>query len=226
MNRNTITIVMVSQKREPLTLEVSVKEMVLALVLVLSLAGAAVYSVVNFNQLRSDHQQLAASAQILREQLASREARVDSLQKQVEQRRGALLIIGVNSDTMEVSPGSYSDRITIEKLQVTPSADSLLVSFKLINNSESEQSAYGYLVVLAEHDSGLLERYGTFPDIEVLPGNALSFTSGDSYAIKRFKQVDAAITLEDMPSKYNRLKVLVFDQQGELLLYQDLRLNV
>ena len=226
MNRNTITIVMVSEKREPLTVEVSVKEITLLLVILLSLAGAAVYSVVNFNTLRSDHQQLAASAQILREQLASREARVDSLQKQVEQRRGALLMIGENSDTVEVSPGSYSDNVTIEELQVMPSNDSLLVSFRLVNNIESEQSANGYLVVLAEHDSGLLERYGTFPDIDVLPGNALSFTSGDSYSIKRFKQVEAAIMLGDRPSKYNRLKVLVFDRQGELLLYQDLRLNV
>jgi hypothetical protein len=217
---------MVSAKREPLTLEVSVKEIALLLVILLSLAGAAVYSVVNFNTLRSDHQQLAASAQMLREQLASREARVDSLQKQVEQRRGALLLIGANSDTMEVSPGSYSDKITIEELQVMPSNDNLLVSFRLVNNNESEQSANGYLVVLAEHDSGLLERYGTFPDIVVLPGNALSFTSGDSYSIMRFKQVDAAIMLGDSPEKYNRLKVLVFDQQGELLLYQDLRLNV
>ncbi len=226
MNRNTITIVMVSEKREPFTIEVSVREIVLALVLMISLVGAAVYSMVNFNRLSSEHQQLVVSAQALREQLASREARVDSLQKQVDQRRGALLIIGENSDTMEVSPGAYSDKIIIEGLSVMPSDDSLLVSFRLVNTSENDQSLNGYLVVLAEHDSGLLERYGTFPDIKILPGNALSFTSGDSYAIRRFKLVEAAISLEDEPSKYNRLKVLVFDQQGELLLYQDLRLNV
>ncbi len=226
MKKNTITIVMVSAKREPLTIEVTVKEIVLMLVLMLSLAGTAVYSVVNFNRLRTEHRQLASSAQILREQLANREARVDSLQKQVDQRRGALLLIGGNSDTMEVSPGAYSDKITIDELRVTSSNDSLLVSFRLVNTSEHEQSANGYLIVLAEHDSGLLERYGTFPDIDVLPGNALSYTSGDSYSIRRFKQVRAPISLEYRPSKYNRLKVLVFDRQGALLLYQDLRLNV
>ncbi len=226
MKKNTITIVMVSAKREPLTLEVSVKEIVLMLVLMLSLAGTTVYSVVNFNRLRAEHRQLASSAQILREQLANREARVDSLQKQVDQHRGALLLIGGNSDTMEVSPGTYSDRITIDGLQVTSSNDSLLVSFRLVNTGEREQSASGYLIVLAEHDSGLLEHYGTFPDIDVLPGNALSYSSGDSYSIRRFKQVRASISLGDRPSKYNRLKVLVFDRQGALLLYQDLRLNV
>lgn len=217
---------MVSENRKPFTLEVTVREIVLMLVLMLSLAGATLYSIVNFNQLKSEHRQLASSARFLREQLASREARVDSLQKQVEQRRGALLLIGENGDTMEVSPGAYSDKVAIDELQVMASNASLLVSFRLVNTSEHDQSANGYLILLAEHDSGLLERYGTFPDFDVLPGNTLSFTSGDSYAIRRYKQIETSIALKDRPAQYNRLKVLVFDQQGELLLYQNLKLNI
>jgi len=216
---------MVSEKREPLTIELSVKELVLAVVIVLCLAGAAVFSVVNYNTLKTEHRQLASSAQDLREQIASRQARLDSLQKKVEQRRGAVLVVGANDDTTEVAPGAYSDLISIEQLQVEPADDSLLVNFRLVNNSPDDRTADGYLVLLAEHDSGLLDQYGTYPDFEILPNNALNFTSGDSYSIRRFKVVEAAIALEDRPSKYSRLKVLVFDQQGELLLYQDLGLN-
>ncbi|MBW7994985.1 MAG: hypothetical protein FVQ81_00145 [Candidatus Glassbacteria bacterium] len=226
MKKNTITIMMVSNRHEPLTIEISIKEVVLAFVLVICLATAAVYSMVNYNRLKTEHQQLAGSARILREQLVQREARVDSLRSLVEKRRGAVLVIGANGDTMEVSPGSYSKRITIEELMVMPEQDSLKVSFRLVNNGEDESVATGYLVLLAEHDSGILDRYGTYPDFQVLPGNALNFTSGDSYAIRRFKLVEVAIPLEDRPASYSRLKVLVFDHQGELLLYQDLRLNV
>jgi hypothetical protein len=217
---------MVSETREPVTIELSVKEMVLAAVLVLCLVAASVYSVVNFRQLRSEHQQLASSAQILREQLAARAARVDSLRQQVEQNRGAVLVVGQNNDTTMVSPGSYSERMVIEDLKVEPENDSLLVSFRLVNNGQDEQLAAGYLVLLAEHDSGDLRRYGSFPNLDIMPGNALNYSSGDSYAIRRFKFVEAAIPLEDVMSHYKRLKVLVFDNSGELLLYQDLRLKV
>jgi len=217
---------MVSEKREPVTIELSIKEMVLTAVLVICMVAASVYSVVNFNKLRTEHQQLAGSAQVLREQLAAREAKVDSLRQQIDERKGAVLVVGRNNDTTMVSPGAYSERMTIEDLKVEPENDSLLVSFRLVNNGQNEELAAGFLVLLAEHDSGDLKRFGSFPNLSILPGNALNFSSGDSYAIRRFKFVEASIQLEDKLSSYNRLKVLIFDNSGELLLYQDLRLNV
>ena len=226
MTRDTITIVMVSETREPVTIELSLKELILAVVLVLCLAGGSAYSVVNYTRLKSEHQLLAGSAQMLREQLTEREAKVESLRQQIESRKGAVLVVGQNNDTTQVEPGAYSERMAIEDIQVSPADDSLRVSFRLVNNGADDELATGYLVLLAEHDSGDLKRYGSFPKLDIMPGNALNFSSGDSYAIRRFKLVEATIQLEEQPSSYNKLKVLVFDRQGELLLYQDLRLNV
>ena len=79
MKRDSITIVLVSESKEPLTMEFSIKEMVLMVIFLILLLAASVYSLVNFKNLKSQHYQLTNTIQSLKADLAEREDQKNKL---------------------------------------------------------------------------------------------------------------------------------------------------
>lgn len=219
MKRDTITIVLVSKSREPFTIEFSIKELVLIAVFLLTLIGAAVFSMVNFRKLKTQHTELRSSVQMLQENLSKREGHISELKSKLEAQKELILLIGANSDTSEVAPGEYSKDIQIENLETETSGDSLYLRFQLVNKSQEEKLYSGYVLIVVEHSSGDLSKFSTFPEFEMAPGRPLTYRLGDTYAIRKFKTIDVGIGLSDKPSNYNKIKFLVFDNEGEVLLY-------
>lgn len=219
MKRDTITIVLVSENREPFTIEFSIKELVLIVVFLLILIGAAVSSMVSFRKLKAQHAELISSVQMLKEDLSKREGHISELKSKLDAQKELILLIGANNDTSEVMPGEYSKDIQIENLETDTSGDSLYLRFQLVNKSREKRLYSGYLLIVIEHSSGNLSKFGTFPEFEMAPGKPLNYRFGDTYAIRKFKTIEAGIGLSDNPSNYNKIKFLVFDNQGAVLLY-------
>lgn len=225
MKRDTINIVLVSESREPFTIEFSIKELILIAVFLLTLIGAAVFSTVNFRKLRGQHAGLTASVQMLKEDLTKRENRIGELRNKLEAQKELILLIGTNSDTSEVVPGEYSNDIQIENLETETSGDSLFLRFQLVNKNREERLYSGYLLIVVEHASGNLNKFVTFPAFQIVPGRPLNYRLGDPYAIKRFKPVQVGVRLLDNTSNYNNIKFLVFDNVGGVLLYDNRRFS-
>jgi hypothetical protein len=221
VKRDTITIVLVSESREPFTIEFSFKELVLIVVFLLTLIGAAVFSMVNFRKLKAQHAELNYSVQMLKENLSKQESHINELKAQMEAQKELILLIGANSDTSEVTPGEYSKDIQIENLETDTIGDSLHLRFQLVNNSLEQRLYSGYLLIVVEHSSGDLSKFGTFPEFNMAPGRPLNYRLGDTYAIRKFKMIEAGIGLLDSPANYNKIKFLVFDSQGKVLLYDN-----
>ena len=221
MKRDTITIVLVSESREPFTIEFSFKELILIAVFLLTLIGVAVFSMFNFRKLKAQHAELNYSVQMLQENLSRRESHISELKSQMEAQKELILLIGANSDTSEVMPGEYSKDIQIGNLETETSGDSLYLRFQLVNNSLEQKLYSGYLLIVVEHSSGDLSKFGTFPEFNMAPGRPLNYRLGDTYAIRKFKTIEAGVGLLDSPSNYNKIKFLVFDSQGEVLLYDN-----
>ena len=221
MKKDTITIVLVSESREPFTIEFSLKELILIVVFLLTLVGAAVFSMVNFRNLKTRYDELNYSVQMLKGNLSRRERQISELKNRMETQKELVLLIGANSDTSEVMPGEYSKDIQIENLQTTTSGDSLYIRFQLVNNTREEKLYSGYLLIVVEHSSGDLSKFGTFPEFHMAPGRPLNYHLGDTYAIRKFKTIEAGIGLSDSPANYTKIKFLVFDNQGEVLLYDN-----
>lgn len=221
MKRDTITLVLVSESREPFTIEFSIKELILIVVLLLTLVGAAVFSIVNFRQLKVQHTELTSSVLLLNEDLSKQVSQISELKSKLESQKDLILLIGADSDTSEVTPGEYSRDIQIDNLETATSGDSLYLRFRLINNDPEEKLYSGYLLIVVEHSSGNLGEFGTFPEFEMVPGRPLNYRLGDTYAIRKFKTVEAGIALSDVHSSYDKIKFLVFDSQGEVILYDN-----
>ena len=176
---------------------------------------------VNFRKLKAQHAELTSSVQMLKEDLSKQEGYVSELKNKLEAQKELILLIGANSDTSEVIPGEYSKDIQIENLVTDTSGDRLYLRFLFVNKSREERLYSGYLLVVVEHSSGDMSKFGTFPEFEIAPGRPLNYRLGDTYAIRRFKTIEAEIGLSDNPSNYNKVKFLVFDNEGRVLLYDN-----
>lgn len=201
-------------------MEFSVKEMVLIVAFLALLLGAAVYSLVSFKDLKTEQNRMTASIQSLKAELAEREDRIAKLTEKFAAQQDQVMIVG-RGDTTAVSPASNNGEVKIEDLEVKKLERSLSLSFRLVNNSQKEQMLNGYLMVIVEHKSGEYDKFGTFPVFTLASGQPIDYHEGDTYSIRNFKLVNARIPLADQPEQYSKMKVLVFSEAGEILLYDN-----
>ena len=218
MKRDSITIVLVSESKEPLTMEFSIKEMVLMVIFLILLLAASVYSLVNFKNLKSQHYQLTNTIQSLKADLAEREDQINKLSEKIDSQKSLILTVG-RQDTAAVLPGSTNGEIRIESLKVEIAEQGLSLNLRLVNLSQNEKLLSGYLMIIVEHQSGEYDKFGTFPEFALASGQPIDYLEGDTYAIRNYKWVTARIPLTKEPEEYQTMKFLVFSDEGEILLY-------
>ena len=218
MKHNSITIVLVSKSREPLTMEFSVKEMILTCTLLLLLLGASIYSLINYKNLRTHNYRLNTTTRSLKAGLREREDLISELTRKFEEQKNLIMIVD-RQDTAMVFPGTVNGEIRIEGLKVEALEQGLSLYFRLLNTSPKEKILSGYLMVIVEHRSGDYDKFGTFPEFTLTSGQPIDYLEGDTYAIRNFKRVTARIPLSEEPEKYASIKFLIFNESGEILLY-------
>ena len=220
MKRDSITIVLVSESREPLTLELSLKEMFLIALLMILLLGASIYSLVNFKDLKSEQSRLTNTIQSLNAELADREERIKTLSEKIDAQKNLILVVD-RQDTTAASPSLANDEIKIEDLKIESHDKGLSLDFRLLNSSQEKELISGYLMIIVEHQSGEYGKFGTFPDFPLASGQPINYQDGDTYAIRNFKRVRAQILLAEEPEKYRSMKFIVFSDEGEILMYDN-----
>ncbi|MFH1070246.1 MAG: hypothetical protein V1794_11555 [Candidatus Glassbacteria bacterium] len=219
MKRDTITVVLVSENRTPLTIEFSIRELLAIVMLILTLAGGAVYSIFNFRSLKTQHAQLTSTVDMLEAELAEREQRIAQLRQSLEASKGLVLLVNPPSDTARVTGDVLSAQLRLENIQTTVAGNRFYLDFNLVKAQDDSTLASGFLIVIAEHTSGEIARNATFPEIALQPGQSVNFRQGDWYSIKNFKVVQAQIQLKDRPENYPRLNFMVFDSYGGLVIH-------
>ena len=219
MKRDLVTLVLVSEKRVPLTLEFSIRELVLIVVLLLALVAAAGYSIFNFKNLRQQHAQLISTVDALEVELAGREHKITQLRVELEKRQGLVVLVSPGNDSLQVAEDILSDKIRIDNLHSTLNGNELNLSLDLTKMIDDGSITSGFLIAVAEHYSAESGMNAVFP-AAAKAGQPVDFRRGDWYSIRNFKIVQARIELQDKPENYPRLKILVFDANGQLLIHQ------
>ena len=220
MKRDSITIVLVSKSREPLTMEFSIKEMILIVIVLILLLGVSVYSLVHFKNLKSQHYQLTNTIQSLKADLAEREDQITKLSEKIDSQKSLILIVNPQ-DTAAFSPGSTNGEIRIESLEVEIAEQGLSLNFRLVNLAPNDKLLSGYLMIIVEHQSGEYDKFGTSPEFALASGQPINYLEGDTYAIRNYKWVTVQIPLTEEPEEYQSMKFLVFSDKGEILLYDN-----
>lgn len=219
MRRESITIVLVPENREPMTIELSFRELLLALVLLLSLAGAATWSVINYRRMLAEYDSLQGTVERLESELASSEQRVAEIKGKLESQQGMIAVGDSSQNAVALPAGTGDGSVRIEQFAVQAAGRTLEVRFNLLNGAAQDRLLSGYLMILAEHESGDFGQFGKYPPFELGADQPLDYRLGDSYAIRRFKHVEARIQLPDDPARYPRLRILVFGEDGRIILY-------
>lgn len=218
MKRDSITIVLVPETRRPLTLEFSVMELLLVCVLLAAVFISAGYSIYSFRGLRSEYSSLTSNLYTLKAELKEKEFKLQGLKKELESKKGLILLVNGSQDTTALGEILSSPEIRIEDLRVDTRDSGLALAFRLVNTTDDEHVLTGHLMVIAEHSSGEFNLYGTFPVFNLSAEQPVVFSLGESYSIRRFKQVEAVVPLKDEPGNYNSFKILAFNENGQVML--------
>ena len=227
MKRDSITVVLVTETRQPMTLEFSVKELVLVLVLLLSLISACIYSIVDLKNIRSRQSRLSSTIVDLNSELSNKKDSIQLLRSELDQRKSLILMIDQQGDTLNLDnlSGMTDEKISVKELETTSETNTLNLSFKLLNHDVNQLPVDGYLIVIAEHKSSKYALYSSFPNIEFSADSPLNFRDGDSFSIRNFKPLDITIRLKDDVQNYSRVKFYAFDSDGEILMSRSFPLN-
>ncbi len=92
------------------------------------------------------------------------------------------------------------------------------VSFKLINRSNGRKKLSGYLHIVASNNDVKPDIYSSWPPGELLSGMPQDYKKGSKYAISYLKQVKGRINQPDIGSKFNRVDVIAYSEDGNIVL--------
>ncbi len=92
------------------------------------------------------------------------------------------------------------------------------VSFKLFNRTGNHRELTGYLFIVASNNEVFPGIYGSWPGTDVLSGMPKDYKKGSPFSIRYMKQVKARINQPDIGQKFNRVDVLAYSEDGDLLM--------
>ena len=92
------------------------------------------------------------------------------------------------------------------------------VSFKLINRSGRTEKMLGYLFIVAGNSEVVPQVFAAWPPVSVVSGIPEDYKKGTDFAIRYLKPVKGRISQPDIGSKFNRVDVLAYSDDGKLLM--------
>ena len=133
----------------------------------------------------------------------------------VTQRGETQIAEAVSRDEDEGSPPSVVD---IKDMLIQTQGHRMTVDFKLVKQDPDETAIQGYIhmIALDSYDTPPPER--TFPRVTLRDGTPVNFRRGQLFLIQRFKPVQGKFYLAPNLAPPTAVKVLVYDQSGELIL--------
>lgn len=88
----------------------------------------------------------------------------------------------------------------------------------LINRQAGRKTLSGYFFILARNDEVIPEIYRLWPGGDIKAGRPKDYTQGDSFSIRYLKKIKARITQPDIGPRYNRVDLIAYSEEGELLM--------
>ena len=201
--------------RKPVTVEVSIKLLILAVVLLLGSASTYAFFIRGYLSLNHDNQKLELIIRSLKTDIGRLQNTINRL-KSEETGEISAPVVDMEENQPDENVAVAPETIAVENLNLnydtlSGQADYYFILHKI---SESEDIARGYLF-LALKDSKTGEMRASFPAADYRGGKPIDFHKGDRYAIRRFKEYKGVLKYSSRP---DILEVLVYSDMGDLLL--------
>ena len=92
------------------------------------------------------------------------------------------------------------------------------MSFKLINRTKRHHEQKGYLFVVASNNEVVPGIYNAWPAGEIISGLPKDYKLGSPFSIRHMKVVKGKINQPDIGQKFNRIDLIAYSENGDLLL--------
>ena len=101
----------------------------------------------------------------------------------------------------------------------------MTVNFKLVNMNPGEDAVGGYIHIIARNNKTDKPQEWTYPKQKLRNGRPVNFRRGLLFLIQRFKPIQGKINLTRGSESPSSVKVLVYNQSGEILLEKDFEVS-
>ena len=113
---------------------------------------------------------------------------------------------------------AFPDLIDIGQVKVARENSRLVVTFKIINTRETDEQISGHIFVLARLKGTDHSEVLVYPNSPLKDGLPVNYRQGQRFVIQRFKLVESKYTLSNPLKAPLILKILVYDDEGTLIL--------
>ena len=94
------------------------------------------------------------------------------------------------------------------------------LSFNLVNKDRGHGRISGYITIVGVNEEVTPPVYGVFPHINFEDGAPVDYQEGLSFSLKYLRPVKARINQPSIGPKLNKVMVIVYSTEGELILKQ------
>jgi len=132
---------------------------------------------------------------------------------------------GISSDSLKLKPASTvidNSLLGIDDFQlksVNLESDFEL-SFNLLNKDRKHKRMSGYITIVGMNEEVIPPVYGVFPHIDFKDGAPVDYQEGLSFSLQYLRPVKARINQPSIGPKFNKVMVMVYSTEGELILKQ------
>lgn len=120
--------------------------------------------------------------------------------------------------TGQEKPARDSTIVDVVDLAVQREGARMTVNFKLVNTQQGDTAAGGYVHLIARDGKSSPPKEWPYPQEKLEKGIPANYRKGHVFYIQRFKQITARFNLGSSSESPTIIKVLVYDQAGELIL--------
>lgn len=112
--------------------------------------------------------------------------------------------------------------VDVTDMVIQKEGGSMSVGFKLVNTQPGEGAVGGYIHLVAIDKRSTPPKEWTYPQEKLEKGSPSSYRRGQIFLIQKFKQINARLQLGSPSESPSAIKVLVYDQAGEIMLEKEM----
>jgi hypothetical protein len=214
MKKNHLTIIFMKDTNRPVTLEISIKLIILLIALFVVFSSTYVFFIGGYHKLSHDNRELEEKIRSMKFQISKLESDISKLDSESGPGINSMNLSGTAIVVEDPLEKKREVGVQELKLESNPIDGRLKFYFILNNTTDNNRMVRGYVfVVLKDVDNP--NYYESYPKVKFINGHPQNYHLGDPYSIKRFKEYRGVLELKE---DADILEVFVYSEVGELLL--------
>jgi len=174
----------------------------------------------NRKTLQRSTQKMAILEEHIRNLEAPKEREAEPVKDTNQQASQAYRADGSVADDRDQEEASASI-VDIKNMVIQKEGSAITVNFRVVNLHPTENPVGGYIHIIAKGKAGRGTPELTFPYEELRNGIPVNYRRGQLFLIQRFKPIQGRFDLVPNSQPPSVIKVLVYDQAGELILERE-----